>query len=67
MAHLKLTSSGPFEDIAEAHQSCVATITRAAEQGLFTEAEAGLLIDRVRALSTRMTDRAKPSGPAHAG
>jgi hypothetical protein len=57
VAHLKLISSGPFEGIAEAHQSCVVTIVRAAEQGLFTEAEADFLIDRVRALSAKTADR----------
>lgn len=35
--------------IAEPHQSTVTTILRAVQLGLFTEAQAQLLIDRVRA------------------
>lgn len=38
----------PVIGIAEPHQSTVAAILSAARQGLFTAAEAELLIDRVR-------------------
>lgn len=38
-----------FERIAEPHQSTVAAIVRAAERGLFTAAQAQIMIDRVRA------------------
>jgi hypothetical protein len=48
-------SGRPFEGIAEAHQSCVAYILRAARHGLFTVAEADVLIGRVRALSVELT------------
>jgi hypothetical protein len=57
VAHLKLISAGPLEGIAEPHQSTVAAILRAAAQGLFTETEADLLIDRVRTLSVKLMDR----------
>jgi hypothetical protein len=46
MAHMDLIL--PVEGIAEPHQSTVAAILGAARQGLFTELEAELLIDRVR-------------------
>ena len=45
MTHPDLIPDG----VAEPHQSTVAAILRATRQGLFTAAEAGLLIDRVRA------------------
>ncbi len=57
MAHLKLISAGPFEGIAEPHQSIVVTILDAVEQGLFGEAEADILIDRVRELGVRPANR----------
>jgi hypothetical protein len=38
-----------FERIAEPHQSTVAAIVRAVERGLFTTAQAQIMIDRVRA------------------
>lgn len=57
MAHLKLISAGPFEGIAEPHRSIVVTILGAVEQGLFSEAEADMLIDRVRELSVRLARR----------
>lgn len=57
MAHLKLISTGPFEGIAEPHRSIVLTVLRAVEQGLFTEAEADMLIDRIRELSTKIANR----------
>jgi hypothetical protein len=56
MALLRLISAEPFEGIAEAHRSCVADILRATKRGLFTQAEADLLIGRVRTLSVVMTD-----------
>jgi hypothetical protein len=40
-------------DVAEPHQSTVAAILSAAQQGLFTVAEAELMIDRVRRLSIK--------------
>jgi hypothetical protein len=52
MAHLDLIPHAApiagIAGIAEPHQSAVATILLAARQGLFTAAEADLLIDRVR-------------------
>jgi hypothetical protein len=50
-------SGRPFEGVVEAHQSCVAYILRAARHGLFTEAEADVLIGRVRALSVELAGR----------
>lgn len=44
MAHID-----PVVGIAEPHQSTAATILRAAGQGLFTAAEADMLIERMRA------------------
>lgn len=44
MAHID-----PIAGIAEPHQSTVATILRAVGQGLFTMAEADMLIERIRA------------------
>lgn len=50
MARLvQFVRTSPVAGIAEPHQSTVATILRAAQRGLFTAAEAGLMIDRVRA------------------
>jgi hypothetical protein len=50
MAHTDpILSAAPVAGIAGPHQSTVATILRAAELGLFTAAQAELLIDRVRA------------------
>ncbi|MFC0114058.1 hypothetical protein [Kibdelosporangium aridum] len=57
MGELRSISAQPFEGVAEAHQSCVAYILRAARHGLFTEAEADVLIGRVRALSVELADR----------
>jgi hypothetical protein len=49
MAHLDLIPpAAPIVGIAEPHRSAVAAILLAAQQGLFTAAEADLLIDRVR-------------------
>jgi hypothetical protein len=55
---------------AESHPSTVAIILRAARLGLFTDAEAGLLIDRVRppastpTLSIQDNNRAGLAGQA---
>lgn len=53
MAHLDVTPiSAPVAGIAEPHQSTVAVILRAARLGLFTAAEADMLIGRIRAHMT---------------
>jgi hypothetical protein len=50
MAHVHPNlSAAPVAGIAGPHQSTVATILRAVDLGLFTSAQAELLIDRVRA------------------
>jgi len=50
MAHTDpILSTAPVAGIAGPHQSTVATILRAVELGLFTAAQAELLIGRVRA------------------
>lgn len=50
MAHVDpIPGAVPVAGIAEPHQLTVAAIMRAAGNGLFTVAEAELLIDRVRA------------------
>ena len=50
MAHIDpIPNTSHVERIAEAHQSTVAAIVRAAEVGLFTAAQAELMINRVRA------------------
>jgi len=50
MAHIHPNlSAAPVAGIAGPHQSTVATILRAVDLGLFTSAQAELLIDRVRA------------------
>lgn len=41
-------STAPIAGILEPHRSTVAAILRATHQGLFTTAEAELLIDRIR-------------------
>ncbi|MET0135318.1 MAG: hypothetical protein ABW215_17195 [Kibdelosporangium sp.] len=48
---------GAFEGIAEPHRSTVAAIVHGARHGLFTDAQAQVMIDRVRGLT----------GPATAG
>jgi gentisate 1,2-dioxygenase len=49
MAHPDLIpDTTPVLEIAEPHRSTVAAILYAAGQGLFTAAEADMLIDRVR-------------------
>jgi hypothetical protein len=49
-----ILSTGPVEGIAGPHQSTVATIRRGVELGLFTAAEADMMIDRVRAHLTAL-------------
>lgn len=50
MAHIDpILGTAPVAGIAEPHQSTVAVILRAVGLGLFTAAEADLLIDRIRA------------------
>ena len=44
-----ILSTAPVTGIAEPHQSTVTGILHAVGQGLFTAAEAAILIDRVRA------------------
>lgn len=53
MAHLDLSpTTAPTTGIAEPHQSTVSAIQRGVQLGLFTAADADLMIDRVRALAT---------------
>ena len=49
-----ILNTARFERIAEPHQSTVAAIVRAAELGLFTAAQAQIMIDRVRAHLTAL-------------
>ena len=50
MAHIDpIPGTAPVAGIAEPHQSTVAVILCAVGRGLFTAAEADMLIDRVRA------------------
>jgi hypothetical protein len=49
MAYLEQSPDVPITGIAEPHQSAVTTIRRAALQGVFSTAEADLLIERLRA------------------
>ncbi|NGY63107.1 hypothetical protein G7043_29730 [Lentzea sp. NEAU-D13] len=49
--------------IAEPHQSTVASIQHAAGLGLFSAAEAELVIDRIRALTTGDPAQALPVSP----
>jgi hypothetical protein len=44
-----ILAAAPVTGIPQPHQSTVDAILRAARRGLFTEAEADLMIDRVRA------------------
>ncbi|HKS48967.1 MAG TPA: hypothetical protein VJT49_28440 [Amycolatopsis sp.] len=60
MAHLDLIlTTAQVTGIAEPHRSTVAAILRATEQGLFSAAEAELMIDRVR---TQVTTSPLPTG-----
>jgi hypothetical protein len=62
VAHLDLIlTTAPVAKIAEPHRSAVAAILRAARQGLFTAAEAELLIDRVRTNVTTFVEDSLPS------
>lgn len=49
-----IPNTARFEQIAEPHQSTVAAIVRAAERGLFTAAQAQVMIDRIRAHVTAL-------------
>lgn len=56
MAHLdQLPAITAVAGIAEPHQSTVASIQRAVRLGLFSAAEAELMINRIRALATMDT------------
>ncbi|WP_434446797.1 hypothetical protein [Lentzea sp. E54] len=64
MAHFdQLPAVAPVAGIAEPHQSTVAAIRRAAGLGLFSAAEAELMIDRIRALTTGSPVEAVPTSP----
>jgi hypothetical protein len=64
MAHLdQLPATTTVAGIAEPHQSTVASIQRAVRLGLFTEAEAELMISRIRVLATTDTAEVPPAGP----
>ena len=53
MTHIdQLPIGAPVAGIAEPHRSTVASIQRAVGLGLFSAAEAELMIDRIRALVT---------------
>ncbi len=56
MTHIdQLSADAPVAGIAEPHRSTVASIQRAVGLGLFSVAEAELMIDRIRALATTHT------------
>lgn len=57
--HLSATTT--VVGIAEPHQSTVASILSAVALGLFSAAEAELMIDRIRALATGDAADAPPS------
>jgi hypothetical protein len=64
MAHIDQLSTGaPVAGIAEPHQSTVASIQRAVGLGLFSVAEAELMIDRIRALVSTHTVGVHPASP----
>ena len=53
MAHSEQSPHiAPFAGIAEPHQSAVVAILRAASQGVYSDEEAGMLIERIRASAT---------------
>lgn len=58
-----IPNTATFERIAEPHQSTVAAIVRAAERGLFTAAQAQIMIDRVRAHLT-VADHGRDVSPS---
>jgi hypothetical protein len=57
-----IPDSTPVIGIAEPHRSTVAAILSAARQGLFTAAEADMLIDRIR---THMSALPIPTEDGH--
>lgn len=59
-----ILGTAPVARIAGPHQSTVATILRAVELGLFTAAQADLMIDRVRAHLTALPITTPITGPA---
>lgn len=64
MAHLdQLSATAPAAGIAGPHQSTVADIQRAVALGVFSAAEAELMIDRIRALATRDIAEVLPVSP----
>lgn len=64
MAHLdQPLVTALVSGIAEPHQSTVAAIQRAVGLGLFSEAEAEPMIDRIRALATRYAAGALQDSP----
>lgn len=64
MAHLDPTAiAAPLAGIAEPHQSTVMAILRAVGQGLFSAADADMLIDRVRAHTAVSGLASEPNGP----
>jgi hypothetical protein len=68
MAHIDLILPvASVEGIAEPHQSTVAAILGAARQGLFTELEAELLIDRVRTHVTTFPVSKRDGRPSMGG
>lgn len=58
-----LLGTAPLARIAGPHQSTVATILRAVELGLFTMADADMMIDRVRAHLTAPPIRSPIAAP----
>lgn len=64
MAQLdQLPATTTLVGIAEPHQSTVASILGAVALGLFSAAEAELMIDRIRALATRDAADPLPENP----
>ncbi|MGW6929712.1 hypothetical protein ACWGE0_06545 [Lentzea sp. NPDC054927] len=64
IAHIdQLPAGAPIAGIAEPRRSTVASIQRAVGLGLFSVAEAELMIDRIRALVTTHAAGAIPISP----
>lgn len=64
MAQLDLSpATAPVTGIAEPHQNTVSVILRGVRLDLFTAAEADLMIDRVRALTTKSPSSAGDGYP----
>ncbi|MFC3891387.1 hypothetical protein ACFOWZ_07855 [Lentzea rhizosphaerae] len=59
----QLSATTTLMGIAEPHQSTVASILGAAGLGVFSAAEAELMIDRIRALATGDAADALPVSP----